>query len=331
MTAFNSLRSGCSSGHCPHVRSKETILITRRWSVSFSRGFSLIELLVVIGIFGLLVAILLPSLSRARQQVRGTVCANNLRQIATGWTLYAQQYKDVIVAGRFPSITGSDNLYWVGNGYKYRARWYAVLGEQLKLYAFKRPGPDPADDNTQPIDGEVFLDPAVPYNNSRNYVYGYNYQFLGNSRRKVGGGQTDWINWPVRIDRLRVTSDTVMAADSLGTAASTPAGDQLPYDATGASPDARRVVNHGWALDPPRLTSTGDYCDDKLRGQARSALDPRHGGRANAVFCDGHVDSLLPSGFGYVVQPDGTVPLMGAGTNRWFSGTGRDDDPLPIQ
>lgn len=305
----------------------------RRWPGCAS-AFTLIEVLVVIGIIAVLVALLTPSLVAARQSGRAVVCASNIRQIGLGWHMYAQQWRDVAVAGRFPKIPGSTNLYWVGNGWKYRARWYAMLGAQVRHYAFSQPSPDPALDNTQPVDGEVFLDPEAPaYNNGRNYPYGYNFQFLGNSRRRLSGGPTDWINWPVKTGQIRVPARTVMAADCLGTAASTLVGQRLPYDPTGtaAATDPARVVNHGWALDPPRLTTTGDFCDDNLRGKARSAPDERHRGKANALFCDNHVERVRARQLGYIVNVDGTVPLTGAGNNSLFSGTGRDDDPPSIE
>ncbi len=57
-------------------------------------GFTLIELLVVISIIALLLAILLPSLHRARENARCTVCGSNLRQIGSALSLYADVSKD---------------------------------------------------------------------------------------------------------------------------------------------------------------------------------------------------------------------------------------------
>ena len=78
-------------------------------------GFTLIELLVVISIMSMLMSILLPSLSNAREQGKRIVCLSNQRQLTMAWTMYAMNNEDRICSA---DTDWNDNGegHWVADG-----------------------------------------------------------------------------------------------------------------------------------------------------------------------------------------------------------------------
>ena len=69
---------------------------------SASRGFTLVELLVVIGIIAILIGLIFPVISRAREQSKRTACMSNLRQIGQALYMYAHASRDSLPNGNPP-------------------------------------------------------------------------------------------------------------------------------------------------------------------------------------------------------------------------------------
>ena len=102
------------------------------------RAFTLVELLVVIGIIALLISILLPSLNSARETARTIKCASNLRSVGQGFALYISTNKGIIPAAvQFAenSIVGDQQLGpgnvasgWTSRGY---ISWSSLIGGKV--------------------------------------------------------------------------------------------------------------------------------------------------------------------------------------------------------
>jgi prepilin-type N-terminal cleavage/methylation domain-containing protein len=89
-------------------------------------GFTLVELLVVIGIIAILIALLLPALNRARESAKRTACASNMRQVVLALQQYMQDHK-----GAQPAICPRHPAYAYGWLHEYL--WFVRLTPYLGI------------------------------------------------------------------------------------------------------------------------------------------------------------------------------------------------------
>ncbi len=296
------------------------------------RAFTLIELLVVVSIIALLISILLPSLKSARDQAKAAVCLSNLKRLATGTAIYTNENEDAFPPVRLDHAeVGDTSLDYITRSGRARPRWQWFVAEDAAPVISPEPFQPPFGDNDMGASGEsgremtnnFFICPSLRDEfafDVRNGAYGYNYQYLGNSRTNTDPSAYD--NFSVKVHRIRAASQTVLFADSRGA--------------------GRKHGKHSYTLDPPRLatevnaTRFGPGSGDVATGLDASVygfspVEMRHSKRGSVVFVDAHAESLSLSKLGYQLNED-RVPLpiiasQGSGmtaSNRLWNGKGAD-------
>jgi prepilin-type processing-associated H-X9-DG protein len=243
--------------------------------------------------------------------------------------MYVMGNRDVLVPGRLPRIDECNAFADIAGGRKYRPTFTAMMSRSVNAPPFDDPKACKTETDRfgergdrQNYSYEVYVCPAVrEWTDERNGAYGYNYQFLGNSRLSDPDVVDSYKNWPVQIAHIRHPARTVAVADCMGTAASWPPGQRREY--RNNARDVDRLGNEGFNLDPPRVDPVdGEMAAFDNSPQARSAADPRHRGRANVLWVDTHADAQTLDQLGYQFNPDGSIGFDG--NNFQWSGNGRD-------
>ena len=162
---------------------------------SLQSAFTLIELLVVVSIIALLVAILLPALSSAREQAKSVVCRSNLRQISLAALMYVSE------TGYYPPYRTGDyatDHYWLyGTPYNVNQPWY---WEQGVLW-------------------QTLQDPEITHCPSYKEDPDQNTQIYWSYGVNLAIAIADWSTYyvkPISDSRFQHPSDTLMMADALG-------------------------------------------------------------------------------------------------------------------
>jgi prepilin-type N-terminal cleavage/methylation domain-containing protein len=222
------------------------------------RAFTLVELLVVIGIITVLIAILLPVISKARRHAERVACASNLRQLGQALLMYAgenRQWLPMPAEARFPQR--EDWIHWQANNVP-----SARKIEESSLWSYLGKS-----DKVLRCSGGIAEGRQASW---YPYSYSINTHISGLLERKAG--REIWQAQPVRLTKVRRSSSKILAFEENS--------DQINDGGWEASISDSKIVPRAWGLISVRHDIAGE-------GEVLGVVQ-RFVWRGNAVFLDGH-------------------------------------------
>ena len=266
------------------------------------RGFTLVELLVVISIIALLIALLLPALAKARQAALTVVCLAKLRSLGQLTTEYAENYQ--------ASLPFGGSTTW---NLSYKPLW-GIYGWDSLLFSFKYSIPPTPAWGLASYSGETFysysnppfayrvpeynslfecpaqrisptgpLDAAASYSVNPNFFLSYT-----ESSNKTATVKLSSISDPSQAVAIGDGNQNQNARSSWnGYCFDWQQNDSHGY--VGPAYDYRNYLDY---LVPPDGFQPGDHENEDYRSMRGCGLRYRHGNGANVVFLDGHATTI---------------------------------------
>lgn len=172
-------------------------------------AFTLVELLVVIGIIALLISILLPALNRAREAAEQVACASNMRQIGLGIASYINENNGFYPQGRVGTVIDTDGVM------KFMGAVPLGAPPLAPVYTGTLLLPHVSTLN-------IFLCKSAPYVEDGWASYGYNAGYLGG--HDVGGAGTPATGIPAKAVQVRRASEVVAIVEAMPDDIAPPSG-----------------------------------------------------------------------------------------------------------
>jgi prepilin-type processing-associated H-X9-DG protein/prepilin-type N-terminal cleavage/methylation domain-containing protein len=216
------------------------------------RAFTLVELLVVVGIVAVLCGILLPALGTAREAGRGVLCMSNLRQMGAAAIAYVGESQ-----GAFPIAQYRARVGPVRYSYAWDLTTIQETGQPTRVVpGLLWKGRTGGGDGTERVQQCPSFDGGANWLTDPYTGYNYNTSYIGH-----GEGET--VEAPAKVSAVRRPGETALFGDG-------------QYSG-GANKFMRSPLPHPGDAFGFRYAGTQGY---------------RHRGRTNVAFCDGHAEGV---------------------------------------